>query len=204
MKSSITNELISGAYTYEEYNALIKQLLSENKTTGTNQSEKNIYFTKLNVQRAKRIENTTVIEESLNETIEKISVPLIFLVIAEAWCGDVVQNLPIINKIVALNPIIELKIILRDENESIMNEFLTNGAKAIPVCLILNKSNLDVVARWGPRPGPAQAMMLEYKKTKSITYDDVAKNIQLWYANDKTKTIQKEFLELFGNLFLGN
>jgi hypothetical protein len=43
---------------------------------------------------------------------------------------------------------------------------------------------------------PAQDMMMEYKKSKSIPYDEVNKNIQLWYAQDKTKTLQMEFIKI--------
>lgn len=196
MNRIITTDLLSSAYTYEEYKALINNLLLENKTTGKNQSEKNIYFTRLNVERTKRLEKTTVINEELKNEIKKINHPLIFLFIAEAWCGDVSQNLPVIKKIACLNPLIKLKIILRDENENIMNEFLTNGGKAIPICLIIDEVNLDVIAKWGPRPAPAQEIVKENKKSKLISHDELTKNIQLWYAKDKTQSIQNELLNL--------
>ncbi|MDQ3021483.1 MAG: thioredoxin family protein [Bacteroidota bacterium] len=200
MNNVITSELISKAYSYNSYKTLIKDLLLENKTTGKNQSEKNIYFTRLNVQRTKRIEKTTVINEELEKEVKAINHRLIFLVIAEAWCGDVAQNLPVINRIAELNSFLELKIILRDENENVMNEFLTNGGKAIPVCIIINPDNFEVTGRWGPRPAPAQEMTMEYKKTKAISHDELTKNIQLWYLKDKTQTIQNEFLIILKNI----
>ncbi len=200
MNNIITSELLSGAFTYESYINHIKRLLCENKTTGNNQSEKNIYFTRLNLRRALRIEKTTVISDELKNETAKINEPVIFLVIAEAWCGDVVQSLPVIQKIAKTNPLIQLKIILRDENESVMNEFLTNGAKSIPVCIIISKSDYRVIGKWGPRPAPVQLMVKEYKKTKAITYDELTKNIQLWYAKDKTRSIQKEFQQLLENV----
>lgn len=196
MKRIITSDLISSAYSYEAYKTLINNLLYENKTTGNNQSEKNIYFTRLNTERTKRLEKTTVINDELKKEVEKINHPLIFIFIAEAWCGDVPQNLPVIKKIAELNSLIRLKIILRDENENVMNEFLTDGAKAIPICLIIDEVNYDVIGKWGPRPAPAQEMVREYKRTKLISHDELTKNIQLWYAKDKTQTIQNEFLNL--------
>ncbi|MEO8211096.1 MAG: thioredoxin family protein, partial [bacterium] len=49
---------------------------------------------------------------------------------------------------------------------------------------------------WGPRPAPAQEMVMEYKKTKAIGYDELTKNIQLLYLKDKTQTIQNEFIAI--------
>lgn len=196
----ITAELLNQAYTYQSYKDLVSKLVSENKTTGSNQSEKNIYFTKLNSNRTKRIEKTTIIIDELQNEILKINHDVIFLVIAEAWCGDVPQNLPVIYKMAELNSMIQLKIILRDENLEVMDQFLTNGGRAIPICIILRKENLEVLERWGPRPAPAQAMMVEYKKVKLIPYEEISKNIQLWYALDKTQTLQNEFLHLLSRL----
>lgn len=199
MQSIITGELLSNAYFYEEYKDLVMNLISENKTTGKNQSEKNVYFTRLNMERFKRIEKTTVIIDELKFQVQKINAQMIFLVIAEAWCGDVPQNVPVIFKISELNSNISFKIILRDENLPVMDLFLTNGGRAIPICAILKEESLEVFAQWGPRPAPAQEMMMDYKKTKSVPYDEVNKNIQLWYAQDKTRTLQMEFVEIFRN-----
>ena len=200
MKNVITKELLENAYSYDSYKALVQKLIFENKTTGNNQSEGNIYFTKLNAERTKRIEKTTVIDEQFRSEVEKIDHPVIFLVIAEAWCGDVAQNLPVISLIAGLNPIIELKIILRDDNEEVMNAFLTNGARSIPVCLLLDGESYEVLGKWGPRPETAMSMMREYKKNPIISHDEAVKNIQLWYAKDHTQNIQHEFLEMISNL----
>lgn len=200
MKNVITKELLENAYSYESYKALVQKLISENRTTGCNQTEGNICFTKLNAERTKRIEKTTVIDEQFRSEVEKIDHPVIFFVIAEAWCGDVAQNLPVINLISGLNPNIELKIILRDENEEVMNAFLTNGARSIPVCLLLDGETFEVMGKWGPRPETAMAMMREYKKNPEISHDEAVKNIQLWYAKDHTQNIQHEFLEMISKL----
>ena len=127
---------------------------------------------------------------------------LIFLVIAEAWCGDVAQNLPVIDLLTRLNPKIDLRIILRDENDEVMKHFLTNGGKAIPVCLIINKNDLSVVAKWGPRPVPPQTIMREHKNNPVDSYDETGKKIQLWYAQDKGKTLGTELSAMLKSLML--
>ncbi len=202
MKSVITRELINKSYTYSQYKELVSQLITDKKTTGNTQSENYIAFTKLNAERVKRIEKTSMIDDDVKNIFEAIEKDLIFLVIAEAWCGDVAQNLPVIEKLVRLNPKLELRIILRDENDDVMQQFLTNGGKAIPVCLIIDKNDLTVLAKWGPRPIPAQEIMRQHKQNPVGSYDEASKKIQLWYAGDKGRATGAELSGLLKSLML--
>ena len=49
-----------------------------------------------------------------------------WIVITENWCGDSAQKLPYMGKIASLNQKIVLKIIPRDSNTDIMNNYLAN------------------------------------------------------------------------------
>ena len=56
-----------------------------------------------------------------------------WLVLTEAWCGDAAQSLPIINKMAEVSDNITLRLILRDENLDVMDQFLQNGrSRSIP------------------------------------------------------------------------
>lgn len=192
MKNNITRELIENAFSYDTYKELVSKLIINNRTSGNNQSENNIYFTKLNAERVKRIEKTTVLNEDLKQQLDKIIDPLTILVIAEAWCGDVAQNLPPLKIISDYNPNVEVKIIFRDENPEVMDQFLTQGTRSIPVFLLIKRDSLEVIGKWGPRPDPAQKIMREAKLRKDYSHDEATKEIQLWYAKDRTVTFQKE------------
>src|SRR5215217_2298139 len=62
------------------------------------------------------------------------------LVISEGWCGDAAQILPILNKMaLASDKKIDLRIVLRDENDELMSQYLTNGGKAIPKVIVICK-----------------------------------------------------------------
>jgi len=52
--------------------------------------------------------------------------------LTEGWWGDAAQILPAIARYSEFPPCINLKILLRDENEAVMNRHLTNGSKSIP------------------------------------------------------------------------
>ena len=193
---AITSVHIENAMTYQAYDQLIAGLLAENKTTGTNHSEKMIEYTKMNEQRRKRLDKTTNILPELEKLLKSVDEKWYWLILTEAWCGDAAQNIPVISKMASLNPKIELKLLLRDENPEVMEAYLTNGGKSIPKLVCLKAGNLEEIGTWGPRPKPAQQMVEAYKANPTSSYADFVKEVQLWYAKDKTQTIQKEFLSL--------
>lgn len=195
MTNKITKDVLDKGFSFSEYRELIDKLLSESKTTGSNQSKDLVEYTKLNITRMNRILKTTVINDELKNELNLLNKNWIWLVISEAWCGDVANIVPIIYKISELNRNINLKIILRDENPDIMNNYLTNGAKSIPILICLNADSLEEIGKWGPRPEQLQNLVLNLKKSKDFNINELKKTIQLWYANDKTQSIQKELFE---------
>jgi thiol-disulfide isomerase/thioredoxin len=188
------------SYSYKEYRNLIDQLLSEGKTTGANQTEKNIAYTKLNVQRMNRLDKTVSVIPELTSLIESFNRKCIWLIIAEAWCGDCAQVIPVLSKIAEASDHIELKIVLRDENPELMNRFLTNGGRAIPKLVCIDSDTMNEICTWGPRPKHAQEMILEHKANPVKEYSEIQKEIQLWYANDKGVTLQKEIMGLINSM----
>lgn len=197
-KQIITPSLLKNAYTYETYKAMVGNLLANNKTTGTNHSEAYINYTKMNVRRMERTEKTFVWNKDLKQALNTLNTPLTWLVITEAWCGDVAPNLPVINFMAQQSQHITLRIILRDENLAVMDTYLTNGGRSIPKLVCLNPNNLKTIGTWGPRPAPAQQMTMDYKHAPEPKepYMEFVKKVQLWYAKDKSQTIQLEFIEL--------
>ena len=158
----IIEESLENSYTYKEFSALVRGLLDENKATGHTQSEALTNYSLLNDKRMKRLNKTIQINATTIAEIKKINEPQTWLVLTEGWCGDAAQNLPVIHKIAAANKQINLQLVLRDDQEDLMNLFLTNGAQAIPKLLILDKQN-NVLQTWGPRPTIATKMVADYK-----------------------------------------
>ncbi len=191
----ITQQLIEQAYSYESYLQLVENVFAEGKTTGPNQSEELTHYTGLNIRRMNRLNKTTQIEDALKKVIQNIDRDQLWLVISEGWCGDAAQSLPVIHKMAELNDHIQLKIILRDENLEVMDAYLTNGSRSIPKLIILDAENLEEIAVWGSRPLAAQQLAADLKR-QGMAYEEVNAAIQLWYAKDKTKSIQAEFVSL--------
>lgn len=184
-------------FTYPEYRNLVLALAENNGTTGPDQTAERIDATKINAQRIKRLEKTVTISEQLSELVKSVNKKWKWVVLVESWCGDGAQNIPVIDKIVALNPDIDLVLLLRDENPEIMDKHLTNGSRSIPILICTDVQTGKEIGTWGPRPKYIAEMVKNYKtENPTVSHDEFVKNLHLWYAKDKGESIQKDFLLL--------
>jgi len=198
---SILKEKVSIGISYDSYHQIVEELVAGGKTSGQHQSEDMAHYTEMNLQRMNRILKTIDIDTELTDIIKKITKPIVFLVLAEAWCGDVAQNIPIVQKIVGLNPNWQMRLVWRDENLDLMNLYLTNGGISIPKVVLLDAQSFEELAVWGPRPEPAQQMVIAYKKdNRGLSYMDFVKEVQLWYAKDRGETLQREWKKILAQL----
>lgn len=186
--------LLPQSYSYPQYRNLISELLQEKKSTGPVQSEKRTHYSELNLYRMNRLEKTVVLQDSLVQALAQISEPWIWLVFTEGWCGDSAQILPVLDKMAAATPHIELRFLLRDEHLPVMDQYLTNGGRSIPKLICLRAADLEELGTWGPQPAPLRQMVLAYKADPGgVSYEDFGTVIQTWYTKDKTQTLQQEF-----------
>ena len=184
------------AISYEAYVKLMDDLLAEGKTTGPNQSEAFIHYTQLNQQRMHRLEKTTGVLPTARESILSVTHPQTWLVLTEAWCGDAAQSLPVMQALALLNPLISLRLLLRDDNIGLMDQYLTNGvSRSIPKLIALDPVTGSTLFTWGPRPAALQELFLQMK-TEGIGFDIIKEELQRWYNKDKTASIQAELAGL--------
>ncbi len=184
------------AFSWEAYKELIQNLLDEGKTTGENQSEEMLEYARLNWHRLKRVEKTFKTDESIDSLLQSENVkPMKVIMITEGWCGDASQSTPIIAELARLYPNkIEIRVFLRDSDTDLIDQFLTNGGRSIPKFVFLNE-DFKLLGDWGPRPQEAQEYYMEMKK-QELPFPEIAEKIQMWYAKDKTQSLQKELKEL--------
>jgi hypothetical protein len=199
MKSSVAKALFN-SYTYLEYRKIVSDLLSEGKSTGNEQSEDLLHYTTLNETRLKRLDKTITVPEEISVKLKALEKEYIWLVIAEGWCGDVAQILPILNKMALESNKMALRIVFRDLNDDVMNHFLTNGARAIPKLIVVDKASGKVCDHWGPRPKGASDLIKNYKEQFGIVDEEAKSQLQMWYLHDKGLSTQNEVLEMMQNL----
>ena len=182
--------------TYGEYRDKVHHLAENDQTTGLVQSEANINYTQLSDRRMNRWDKIFKIPTDLQEKVAKGQSKLGFLVLTESWCGDAAPSLPVVNKVAELNPNIDLKIVIRDENPELMDAFLTNGTRSIPKLIILDKEKEEIVGEWGPRPSKATQMVEDEKREHGKLTAEFKKDLQMWYNKDKGANILSDLLEL--------
>ena len=199
MKIPVAKALFN-SYSYSEYRKLVSDLLVQGKSTGNEQSEDLTHYSELNETRMNRLDKTMKITDENIRQLENLKREYIWLVISEGWCGDAAQLLPIINAMAIDSDKIELRIVLRDENDELMKLFLTNKKKSIPVVIIVDKETGSVLGKWGARPKGASDLIAEYKKEFGVVDDTIKTNLQLWYLHDKGVSAQNELINLMLDL----
>ncbi len=185
---------ISESLTYNDYRELVANLLGQNKSTTKNGDESLVGYSKLNNSRMKRLDKTFKLDEEVKQKVKTIENKVTWVVLTEGWCGDAAQNIPIINKIAEENENIELKLVLRDENPELINEFLTNGNQSIPKLIQIEDGK--VTKKWGPRPSIAKKMIADYKAEHGVVDAEIKKDLQLWYNKDKGLNTVDDIMEL--------
>lgn len=191
----VTKKDIERSISFNEYYSLIERLANECGTTGDDQSQTYVEHTKLNYSRMKRILKTIEPLDDVTNTTDCFDDKITWLVIAESWCGDAAQNVPVMQIMAEVNPNINLRVILRDENSDLMNRYLTNGGKSIPILICLDE-NLNELGTWGPRPNVLQGWLKKEKANPTMEMSELKEQFQIWYTKDKGQTLQQEMLLL--------
>ena len=193
---NIINDSIKKAISYQEYRDLVKDLVAKESTTGNEKTEDLANYTMLNDRRMKRWDKTVKVSETVQEKVANLNINQTWLVLTESWCGDAAHVMPVINKIAELNDKIDFKVVLRDENEALMNQFLTNGGQAIPKLIMINNSTNEVVNTFGPRPTEATKLVNKYKAEHGGLTAEFKEDLQHWYNNDKGQNAIEDLVGL--------
>ena len=197
MKEIIKDSLAKST-SYNTYRSLVSNLLENGKSTGPNQSDALLNYSMLNDKRMARLDKKIKLSDETIERLNKVEKEQTWLLITEGWCGDAAHVLPVMNKMSNENEHINLKVVLRDENVALMNQFLTNGSMSIPKLVVLDKED-NVISSWGPRPSIATKMVDDYKEKNGILDADFKKDLQLWYNKNKGVNIQEDLLAFLEN-----
>jgi Thioredoxin len=120
------------------------------------------------------------------------------VVLAEDWCGDATNSVPVLARWAEQTPNVELRILRRDEHPEVMDRYLTGQSRSIPVVIVLT-AQMDELGWWGPRPGALQAWSTEQLaagRDKKALYPEVRR----WYAKDKGETTLREVLAVMARV----
>ncbi|MBA99383.1 MAG: hypothetical protein CMN34_00480 [Saprospirales bacterium] len=187
--------------TLREHSVSYESYLQDFTSIVEGKSEKTFYdspywldYTRANYERMQRFGSRFRLNKKLYNLLICIEQKLTMYCITEPWCGDAAFALPVLECFAEVNPgLIELRIIYRDTSPEIMNNHLTNGAKAIPKVLITDDAE-SVLWTWGPRPSTLQNLVKDWL-SKGATKEEKLKKTTQWYLKDQGETIQKDWIE---------
>ncbi len=179
---------------FQAYIQQFEQILNASDRQAPYNNEDYFNYTKLNWSRMNRWLKKGEILPHVKEKIQSITEKQEWIVITEPWCGDASHIVPFIHMMAELNPLIHVDYELRDSEPFRINDYLTNGGKAIPKLIIKNDKGEDL-ANWGPRPVECQLLYKEMHDSKA-PFEEVKIRLQNWYNEHHGVEIQEEIIGL--------
>ena len=123
--------------------------------------------------------------------LARIKSKLHVMALAEYWCSDARANLPVMARIAAINPNIELRIFPRDENLDLMNQYLFRGkSMSIPAFGFFDETFIEF-GRWlGGKP------KIMWDLIDRIGMEAASPKVREFYKENRGQKTLKEFKEI--------
>jgi hypothetical protein len=84
--------------------------------------------------------------------------------LAEDWCGDVINNLPVLGQLAAASGKLNVRVFLRDQNLDITDQYLKDGQfRSIPVFVFFDASFREL-GHWIERPARIHEMLMAMRR----------------------------------------
>ena len=195
-RQDLVTQSFKEAMTYGDYKVLLGKHAHSFTSTGHTQTEALSQYTVLNDRRLKRWEKTLRFTPDQEALIKSFQRPLNWLVLSESWCGDAPSALAVMQRISALQPAIDFRVVLRDDHPQLMDAFLTHGAQAIPKLIMQDPDSKVILASWGSRSAAAKELVDAYKAEHGVLTADFRESLQVWYNKDKGQSILKDLTEI--------
>ncbi len=192
------NGRIQAGLTSQQYHETLVQQASASEDGLNEEAAEKLQFTQLNLHRTERIARTFKVPADIQKLIAQIKGPQTWMLLTEPWCGDSAQCLPYISAMAEPNKAITLRLILRDDNLDIMDDFLTNGSRSIPRLVIFDDEGNELL-QWGPRPKEAQAVFMEAKEA-GMQKPEILEKLHLFYGRNRGAALLAEFRDILGEL----
>jgi len=178
------------AVSYEEY---IKEANERIENPRNKQDIDHKFYYELGFQRMNRMTEKYVPNNEHLLILRKKNFNGKILIISEPWCGDASQSIPVIVKFFSQN---EVKITYLNQESSLIENYLTEGNKSIPIVIFLDE-DFNEIAHWGPRPKYGKELLEKYKTNPDIYPKETFYNdLQVYYAKNKGYDTIEEILEL--------
>jgi len=132
---AVTREQFEKGMTWEEYKAQMTR----------------------NRDRLEANEQTVVLDPDDVQFFSQLPNPINGLVLVEDWCGDVINNIPVVTRLAEASGKLNLRFLLRDQSLDIMDQYLNRGQfRSIPLVVLFDQDFREL-GHWHERPASVTA-----------------------------------------------
>lgn len=118
-------------------------------------------YVRSNYEHSEQVHGRYEPSEKLRRAVAGLEAPQLWMVLTEPWCADAAYNLPVIVEAARLSERVTLRLLLRDDNLDIMDQYRTDGGRSIPKLVAFSEEGEELF-RWGPRPEEARRRYREH------------------------------------------
>ena len=180
--------------TYEAFQAAWAEHIEQSFSGLDSAARRYVYYARYNHERSDRVKQAYEVSATLREGVERINAPQLWMVLTEDWCSDSAYALPLIVAAAAFNGLIDLRILRRDDNLDIMDQYLTGTARSIPKLVAFSEQGEECF-QWGPRPREAQHLR-QRLKNEGLSGDEISKKMIEWYDDGGWRQVDDELTEV--------
>lgn len=192
MQDFIADGRLAAGFTYEAFMEAIQRRLAQPLPADRSERKQHFYV-KYNQARSEAVAGSFEPGPDLRAAMADVKQPQWWMLLTEDWCVDSAFALPIIARAAALNPLVTLRILPRDEHLDVMDQFLTNGARSIPLLVAFSETGEERF-RWGPRPMDAAAYR-EQLVAEGLERSEISARLAQWLEAGGWRSIEPELAE---------
>ncbi len=184
---------IQNGYNFEDYLEQIEDELE--KQIELDDPKELVPYYAINLKQSRDIRKNFRYNPGMEKKAKSFNAEIKFLVISEGWCEDASQIVPVVDRL-AETIGIECKIVFRDENLELMEEYHTNGSFSVPIIIGVTPEGEEAF-RFGPRPAKAMEFTNRFKKDPDkYSKDDFIEDLDRYYLENHGQDIITEILTL--------
>jgi len=118
------------------------------------------------------------------------------LVLNADWCLDSASTVPTLARLAEVVPGVEMRVLDRDQYPQVMDQYLTEGTRSIPLAILLDR-DFRQLGHWGPRPKELQAFVRAHLD-RDMSKEAIHLEIRKWYVGDRGNAMLREIGEIVG------
>ena len=153
------------------------------------------HYSRYNLERQEIVESRWSPSVEFLAAVDALRGPQAWLLITDDWCIDSAYSLPLLVEAVRRRSDIALHILMRDDNLALLDEYLTDGRRSIPILAAFDARGTPLF-RWGPHPEKLEQIRCSLQDAgrpgREVSGATVA-----WFEGSGERVVERELAEVF-------